>query len=335
MTPRRHGRPLPAAGQLGGGGQAAPRRAESADPRVVGLEKRYGRVQALVDVGLRVEGGQIAGLVGPNGAGKTTTMRAILGLVRCERGVVRVDGTPVTGVVRADVIGALVDRPSVYPYLSGRGNLEVAALALFRRVFNHDLLVGYLDRLGLGEIADRPVRSYSTGERQRLGLAMSLIGDPRILVLDEPMSGLDPAGIVELRKMLRELGSEGRAILLSSHLLHEVERVCDVVTAVDGGRVISAGHPSSLAQGPMDLLVSFASPAEREMAVAVLGAHGFSVDTRGPAILVRAAAGRARAVSELLGSAALYATELRPADRGLEEAYLGLIDSSRVARTDD
>ncbi len=227
----------------------------------IGLEKRYGRVQALIDVGLRVEGGQIAGLVGPNGAGKTTTMRAILGLVRCERGVVRVDGTPVTGVVRADVIGALVDRPSVYPYLSGRGNLEVAALALFGRVFNHDLLVGYLDRLGLGEIADRPVCSYSTGERQRLGLAMSLIGDPRILVLDEPMSGLDPAGIVELRKMLRELGSEGRAILLSSHLLHEVERVCDVVTVVDGGRVISAGHPSSLAQGPMDLLVS--SPAPR------------------------------------------------------------------------
>ena len=205
-----------------------------------GLGKRFEDVIALDDVDLRVATGSVHGLLGPNGAGKTTLLRILLGLIRPDAGIVRVLSRPVTdgGRLNEDVAG-FVEAPRFYPFLSGRRNLELLA------AYDHGRGAGDIDevleRLDLTARADARVGGYSLGMHQRLGIAAALVRRPRLLVIDEPANGLDPAGIRDLRTLLRDLADEGRTVLLSSHQMAEIEAVCDEVTILRSGTVAYGG----------------------------------------------------------------------------------------------
>lgn len=207
-----------------------------------GLTKRYGRTVAVDGVDLRVDEGDRYGLLGPNGSGKTTLVRMLLGLVFATSGEIEVLGRPVPRRVGEVLpsIGALVEGPAAYPHLSGRANLALldAAGPGGRRRSRRARIDEALDRVGLGGVDRRPVKAYSLGMRQRLGLAGALLRQPRLLVLDEPSNGLDPRGIHEIRDLMAELNAAGTTVFLSSHLLAEVEALCTRVGVMDSGRLV-------------------------------------------------------------------------------------------------
>jgi ABC-2 type transport system ATP-binding protein len=212
-----------------------------------GLTKRFGERVAVDGVDLRIPQGVAFGYLGPNGAGKTTLIRMLLGLTTATAGTMRILGRAVPAERAAALarVGAIVEEPRFHGYLSGRENLDVIAAARERDA--HGRIESALERTGLADRADEKVSKYSLGMRQRLGVARSLISDPELLLLDEPTNGLDPAGILEFREMVRALVGEGRTVVLSSHLLGEVERVCDRVAIVDHGRVVAQGAIEEIA----------------------------------------------------------------------------------------
>ena len=212
-----------------------------------GLTKRFGSNVAVNDVELRVPRGSAFGYLGPNGAGKTTLIRTLLGLTRADAGTMSLLGIPVPAARGQALarVGAIVDEPRFHHHLTGRENLRLLAAA--RGGDAAGRIVPSLARVGLAERAEDKVATYSMGMRQRLGVAACLLADPELLILDEPMNGLDPAGMHEMRAMIASLAEEGRTVVLSSHLLDEVERTCDSVAIVDHGRVIR--------QGPIDELI--------------------------------------------------------------------------------
>jgi ABC-type multidrug transport system ATPase subunit len=209
-----------------------------------GVTKRFGARTAVDDVDLHVAEGDRYGFLGPNGSGKTTMVRMLLGLVYATSGEITVMGATVPNRV-ADVlpeIGAMVEGPAAYPHLSGRANLALLDASGPRRNRDgrrrRDRVEEVLERVGLGAVDRRPVRTYSLGMRQRLGLAGALLNRPRLLVLDEPTNGLDPHGIREVRDLLLELNAVGTTVFLSSHLLAEIEALCTTVGVVDRGRLV-------------------------------------------------------------------------------------------------
>jgi ABC-2 type transport system ATP-binding protein len=214
-----------------------------------GLIKRFGTTVAVDDVELLVPRGSAFGYLGPNGAGKTTLIRTLLGLTKADRGTMSLLGTPVPAERSRALarVAAIVDEPRFHPHLTGRDNLRLLAAA--RGAAADQRIDPSLARVGLAERAGDKVASYSMGMRQRLGVAACLLGDPELLILDEPMNGLDPAGIHEMRAMIVSLVTEGRTVVLSSHLLDEVERTCDAVAIVDHGRVIRQGPIDELTRG--------------------------------------------------------------------------------------
>jgi ABC-2 type transport system ATP-binding protein len=211
------------------------------------LTKRFGDRVAVDAVDLRIPRGVAFGYLGPNGAGKTTLIRMLLGLTSASSGSMRVLGRPMPEQRAAALarVGAIVEEPRFHPFLSGRENLEIVAAA--REPEAHARIDAALERVGLRERADDRVGRYSLGMRQRLGVARSLLADPELLILDEPTNGLDPAGILEFRGMVRRLVDEGRTVVLSSHLLDEVEKICDAVAIVDRGRVVAQGRIDEIA----------------------------------------------------------------------------------------
>ena len=210
------------------------------------LGKRFGERQALRDIDLVVPQGVAFGLLGPNGAGKTTLIRCLLGLTRPTAGTVQLMGHAMPGH-RADAlarVGAVVEEPRFHDHLSGRDNLRIISAPLSDAATHR--IPEVLDRVGLTERAGDRVASYSLGMRQRLGIARCLLNDPLLLILDEPMNGLDPAGIQEFRILIRALVAEGRSVLISSHLLDEVEKTCDVVAIIDRGLLVRQAALSAL-----------------------------------------------------------------------------------------
>src|SRR3954449_785182 len=228
-----------------------------------GLGKRFGERAALDGIDLEVPRGTAFGFLGANGAGKTTLIRLLLGLAEPTAGTMRVLGHDIRGDRAAALarVGAIIEEPRFHRHLTGRENLRVNAAARDRSA--HGRIDAALERVGLGARADDRVGTYSLGMRQRLGVARCLLPDPELLILDEPMNGLDPAGILEFRALVRDLVGEGRTVLLSSHLLDEVERTCDAAAIVDQGRVIAQGAIAELtAQGRREIDV-VASPGGR------------------------------------------------------------------------
>ena len=238
----------------------------------VGLSKRYGaRVVAVDGLDLRIERGETYGLLGPNGAGKTTTIRMVLGLVRPSSGSVTVLGRPAGSAAAIRSIGAMGDT-AFYPFLSGRDNLR----ALARRAgVDDDRVETVLEQVSLRPRAGDHFSGYSLGMKQRLGVAAALLKDPVLLVLDEPSNGLDPEGQLEMRRLITRLRAGGRTILLSSHDLDEVERLCDRVGIVAGGRMLAEGTPDSLRGDPrLDIQATPLQAARRDLGRGRAGSRG-------------------------------------------------------------
>ena len=243
-----------------------------------GLTKRFGANVAVDGVELRVPRGSAFGYLGPNGAGKTTLIRTLLGLTRADGGTMSLLGTPVPAQRSRALarVGAIVDEPRFHPHLTGRQNLRLLAAA---RGGDADIRIApSLDRVGLADRADDRVASYSMGMRQRLGVASCLLADPELLILDEPMNGLDPAGMHQMREMIASLAGEGRTVVLSSHLLDEVERTCDAVAIVDHGRVIRQGPIDELIRGAGTMVVQV-DCAEPARAAQLIGQAGIAAGT--------------------------------------------------------
>ncbi len=292
-----------------------------------GLTKRYGTLLVVDGVNLDVREGDRYGFLGPNGSGKTTVVRMLLGLVYATSGTIEVLGRPVPRQASAvlPLIGALVEAPGAYSHLSGRANLAIIDAAGSpspgRRRDRRRRIGDSLDRVGLGGIDDRPVRKYSLGMRQRLGLAAALLRSPRLLILDEPTNGLDPRGIHEVRTMLAELNSAGTTVFMSSHQLAEVEQLCTRVGVIDRGRLVLQDDLTAL-RGPTGRVVVHTADADR--AVGVLGRR---VAKRDGDRLVVADADPA-GVNAQLAAAGLRITEIWPERRSLEELVLSVTTGS-------
>jgi ABC-2 type transport system ATP-binding protein len=286
--------------------------------RATGLTKRYSSGVLAVDgVDLAVHRGEVYGFLGPNGAGKTTTMRMLLGLIRPTSGTVDLLGEPPGAPVGLARVGALVESPGFYPYLSGLDNLRI--LARYRGV-PRSQIDAMLDAVDLSDRAGDRFATYSLGMKQRLGVASALLGDPELLVLDEPTNGLDPAGMADMRTLVRRLGAEGRAVLLSSHLLGEVQQVCDRVGVISGGRLISESTVAEL-RGRAALVVA-ATPLDvaARRAVQLLGAD--QVQVVGAGLRLTAGEDEAAEINRELVAAGVEVSELRREERSLEEVFL-------------
>jgi ABC-2 type transport system ATP-binding protein len=212
-----------------------------------GLTKRFGARVAVDGIDLRIPAGCAFGYLGPNGAGKTTLIRMLMGLTKPDSGTIRMLGQDLPGGRSAALarVGAMIEEPSFHKHLTGRENLWIIAAA--REPAAHGRIEGALERVGLADRGDDRVKTFSQGMRQRLGLARCLLADPELLILDEPTNGLDPAGIQEFRGLVRSLVDEGRTVVLSSHLLDEVEKMCDHVAIVDQGKIVAQGAIGELA----------------------------------------------------------------------------------------
>ena len=215
--------------------------------RCAGLTKRFRGHTAVDGLDLEVAEGELLGFLGPNGSGKTTTIRLLLGLLRADAGAAWLLGEHVPCPTRLAQVGAVVEEPAFYPWLSGRRNLEI--LADSGAPVGPRAVAQALERCGLDAAASRKVKAYSQGMRQRLGLAAALLRQPRLLLLDEPANGLDPAGIHQFRTLLRELADQGTTVLLSSHLLAEIAQVCDRGAIIHRGRLVACDAVSALTGG--------------------------------------------------------------------------------------
>jgi ABC-2 type transport system ATP-binding protein len=294
-----------------------------------GLTKRFGTRAAVDGVDLRVPRGSAFGYLGPNGAGKTTLIRMLLGLTTASAGEMTVLGRPVPAR-RAEAlrrVGAIVEEPRFHDHLTGRENLWIVAAA--REPAAHGRIDGALARVGLSERADERVRTYSQGMRQRLGVARCLLADPELLILDEPTNGLDPAGITEFRAFVRDLVAEGRTVLLSSHLLGEVEKICDAVAIVDRGRVVAQGPIAQLSARESSLVVvDCDDPARARTLITSLGGVD-RVETDGGTL--RAVLGSsdgldafAADLNRLLVTSGLAVHRIDPQHASLEQTFLDI-----------
>jgi ABC-2 type transport system ATP-binding protein len=300
--------------------------APSAAPPVietVGLTKRYGKsITAVVDLGLTIRHGEVYGLLGPNGAGKTTTLRMLLGLVRPTSGGGTVLGLPLGAPSGLDRVGALIETP-FYPYLSGRTNLRLLAGLARAPLARVDEVLVQVDLLAR---ADDRFATYSLGMKQRLGVAAALLKDPELLILDEPTNGLDPQGRADMRSLVRTLGQGSRTVVLSSHLMEDVEQICDRVGVLQAGRLITETTVAEL-RGAPSLLVR-AEPSERtgEILAGIFGAEQLARDGEAFVIATDPAAAGEVARRLVMGGVAL--AELRPVQRSLEAAFLELTGSA-------
>jgi ABC-type multidrug transport system ATPase subunit len=307
--------------------------------RATGLTKRYGDVAAVDGLDLHVERGALYGFLGPNGAGKTTTIRMALGLIHATSGTVEVLGEPVmTDRGPLERVGALVEEPAFYRYLSGRRNLEYFARAGGRGIGTRRRLArvdGCLAQVGLTDAADKRVKAYSQGMRQRLGIGLALLGDPELLMLDEPTNGLDPTGMREMRQLLRGLVDGGTTVFVSSHLLAEVEAMCDRVGVMAQGRMVAEGPPGTL-RGAADRLrievddvTAARKVVERTPGVSVVSASGEGAGVLRVTLTADATPG---ALNAALVGAGVRVNALVPERDTLEDVFLHLVEGIDVPR---
>jgi ABC-2 type transport system ATP-binding protein len=288
-----------------------------------GLVKAFGGQTALHDLSFSIGPGEIVGFVGPNGAGKSTTLRIACGLLRPDAGSVRLDGFCVRQSPREYLgrLGVLIESPGYWPALSARHHL--AYLARVRGGIAESRIGEALTEVGLDPASRKPVGQFSLGMKQRLGIAMALVHRPRLLVLDEPMNGLDPAGMAMLREFLRALGGErGVSVLVSSHLLHEVEQICDRVLFIREGRLLPEAPFGRARTDRIEAL--FVRTGDDTRAAQVLGREDFVrevvEDTGG--LLCRVAAADVPRVAEALHRCGLALYELTPRRASLEDLYI-------------
>ncbi|MGC5032842.1 ABC transporter ATP-binding protein [Micromonospora sp. DT229] len=296
-----------------------------------GLTKRYGDRTVVDRLTMHIPRGAVAGFVGPNGAGKTTAMAMLLGLVRPTGGTARVLGQPVTHPARyLRRVGALIEGPGFYPALTGVENLRVLAA-----LGGHDegRIPLVLDQVGLAGRGGDRFRAYSLGMKQRLGIAAALLGDPELVVLDEPSNGLDPAGMAEIRRLVAEIAAGGRTVLLSSHLLGELEQVCDWLLVLDRGVLRYQGSTRALtARAGCWLTVATEHPGDTERLLALLVAEGLRARRQGGEVVVEVPAEEADTgpaagarINRLAYADGLVLAELHRTRASLEDQFLSML----------
>ncbi len=303
---------------------------------VRGLRKRYGDLDAVDGLDLEVPRGELYGFLGPNGAGKTTTIRMALGLILPTEGDVEVLGERVGPGSPPPLhrVGALVEEPAFWPFLSGRRNLEYMARAGGSGAETRarlDRVDDVLARVGLTDAADRRVKTYSQGMRQRLGIALALLGEPELLMLDEPTNGLDPTGMREVRGLLRGLADAGCTVFVSSHLLGEVEAICDRVGVMARGRLVAEGPPGTLRGAVTDHRLDLDDPVR---ALEVLGAMaGVAAEAAPGGVRVRLGDSVGPAdVNAALVAAGIRISALMPERDSLEDVFFSLVEGADVPR---
>ena len=283
------------------------------------LSKRYGRILAVNKLSLEVPRGHVFGLLGPNGSGKTTAMGMLLGLVKPTSGSFTLFGPEVRHQDALHRIGAIVETPSFYPYLSGYNNL-----AFFQGISgkgSRNELDQLLGKVGLASRGKDSFKTYSLGMKQRLGLAYALLGSPELLFLDEPTNGMDPAGMAEVRNLIRSLATDGRTILLSSHLLNEVEMVCDSVAILSKGNLIAQGKVPDLIQTGEQIRISTTDDAKAlEILSALDWVEEAVSDDQG--LLVTAPSDRSAELSVALTQSQVYVSAMVTTRTSLEEYFL-------------
>lgn len=302
---------------------------------IEGLSKEYRRLRraptlALDGLDLSVPDGGVFGFLGPNGAGKTTTIRCLLGLVRPSAGRSRLLGvdtpTELAKVIRR--IGSIVETPSFYPRFTGRRNLE-----LLGRLdgIGRKAIAETLERVGLEGRADDHVRTYSLGMKQRLGIGAALLKNPELLILDEPANGLDPAGIKEVRDLLRRLGGEGRTVFVSSHQLPEVQMMCDRVAILSRGHCVATGPVGEvLARGRHEALI--VRLGDLHAGLEALREAGIEASLDSDHLRVSLPISESARVTEVLATRGLYVSELRPEEISLETVFLELTEDAKQER---
>jgi ABC-type multidrug transport system ATPase subunit len=291
------------------------------------LGKRYGEEIVAVDLlSMRVRRGEVYGFLGPNGAGKTTTLRMLLGLIQPTSGRALVLGDPPGSPDGLARIGALIETPTLYPFLSGRDNLVV--LARYAGVPERRI-EAVLEEVGLTARADDRFRTYSLGMKQRLGIAAALLKDPELLILDEPTNGMDPAGMAEMRAFIRNLGRGRRTVLLSSHLMSEVEQICDRVGVISKGRLVGEGTVDEL-RGREGLWVRAEPLEQAERLLRTLDAVEEVARSDG-GLRIAADPAAAPAINRALVEAGMAVGELRPERASLEKVFLELTGEGREA----
>jgi len=294
---------------------------------IEGLRKEYRRLRgghtvAVAGLDLSVPEGGVFGFLGPNGAGKTTTIRCLLGLVRPSAGRLSLLGADVGHALPSVIgrVGSIVEAPAMFPRFTGRRNLEILA-----RIHGEGdaAIDASLERVGLRDRAKDPVRTYSLGMKQRLAIAATLLRDPSLLILDEPANGLDPAGIVEVRELLRSLGAEGRTVFVSSHILSEVQQTADHVAIVAKGKLIKAGAVNEVlaTTGTSGVIVKL---ADLEAGRRALADANIPSTIEAGAIRADVPADQSERISRTLAQSGLYVTELRPDMVDLETVFLEL-----------
>jgi ABC-2 type transport system ATP-binding protein len=298
-----------------------------------GLTKRYGKRSAVDELTFELPRGVVAGFIGPNGAGKTTTMAMLLGLVRPSGGDASVLGEPLARPERyLPRVGALVEGPALWPGLTGVQNLTVVA-----RLAGHDLsrIPAALDLVGLGDRGDDRFGEYSLGMKQRLGIAAAILGDPELLILDEPTNGLDPAGISDMRELIGRLAGADRTVLVSSHLLAELEQVCDWLLVIDHGRLVYAGDAHAFqSQGTREVVLGPLDTDDLLALADIVANTGFDAGRHGDVLVVSDIDGHdPRGLAATLNAAAanggIALAEVHVRRPTLESSYLRTLEGDQ------
>jgi ABC-2 type transport system ATP-binding protein len=286
-----------------------------------GLTKRFGERIAVEDLNLCVRSGEIFGFLGPNGAGKTTTIGLLLALVRptAGRAIVMSYDVQRQPEQALQAVGAMIEAPAFYPYLSGRDNLRLLARA---GGLPEARVAAALDLVELSDRARDKFKGYSQGMRQRLGIAAALLHEPRLIILDEPTNGLDPAGQHEIRDLIQLLAQSGHTIFLSSHMLHEVEQLCGRVAILKAGRVIAEGTVADLLRRGRGVLLRVAGDTAAALALLRATPWIAGVEPRGDTLLVDAPAERTAEINALLAAHAIPVAEIRANEERLEDFFL-------------
>ncbi len=299
--------------------------------RLDSVSKRFGPTVALDELSLKVPEGTVCGLLGPNGSGKTTAIRVLLGLTPPNSGTATLLGARPGSpgfVTAARQTGALIEGPALYGRASARENMEIQAATLDLRGADGEI-ASLLELVGLTDRAESPARGFSLGMKQRLGLAIALLGGPRLVILDEPTNGLDPSGIVEIRELIRTLPERGVTVLVSSHLLAEVQLMCDRVTIINRGRLVADGTMAEIlaSTGVGEGYRVFVRISQSEAAVAALTRAGLAVEDRGEGSLVaRGEIEDDSEITRILAEAGIWLRGLMRERADLERVFLSLTD---------
>ena len=295
------------------------------------LSKTFGQIKAVDNLTFEIPRGGVIGFVGPNGAGKSTTMRMLLGLIKPTGGDADILGHPINQPATSlGKVGALIETPSFYPALSGKANLQVIATL---GGYASDSIQEVLKIVGLAERSTDKVSGYSHGMKQRLGIAAALLPDPELLVLDEPTNGLDPAGIVEIRHLLRRLGDNGKTVFVSSHLLSEVEAEADRIIIINKGHLIFAGELEDLLkQAHKGIYIRPENAIDKPRLISLITEAGYSThENNGEQIIVEAPTDWSAELNRLASNNGITLRELKMENETLEDVFLRLTYKEEVA----